>query len=197
MPLFNLALAHDLYVKLLGDMAPVFAKKRRLLVVSSGALTSLPLHLLVKTKPRVAQPTRQQAAVYREADWMVRSHAISVLPSVESLKALRRPYTDSTERKPLIGFGNPLPSTEQPLPRTQLADASTPKRGPGQTRSSGNRRRSLPSGWSGSAVSLEALRTHLAKHPLIETEAELRAVKDALGGAEAVNRRAILTPVRG
>ncbi len=40
--------------------------------------------------------------------WLVRDHALSVLPAVSSLKALRRVARASTATKPWIGFGNPL-----------------------------------------------------------------------------------------
>jgi CHAT domain-containing protein len=41
-------------------------------------------------------------------DWLTRRHAITVLPAVSSLKALRRVARPSAATKPMIGFGNPL-----------------------------------------------------------------------------------------
>ena len=55
-----------------------------LLVVASGALTSIPLHLLV-TKPADAA-----AANFRDLSWLAAEHPISVLPSAASLGSLRR-----------------------------------------------------------------------------------------------------------
>ena len=61
--------------------------KRSLLVVPSGALTALPFHLLVTEKPPAAIP--ETFAGYRDAAWLLKRQAVSVLPSVASLKALR------------------------------------------------------------------------------------------------------------
>ena len=45
---------------------------------------------------------------YKSAAWLTRSHAMTVLPAVSSLKALRRVSRPRGASKPLIGFGNPL-----------------------------------------------------------------------------------------
>ena len=61
-------------------------------MVPSGALTALPFHLLVTEKPAAAVPqveTPRDLATYRDAAWLFKRHAVSVLPSVASLKALR------------------------------------------------------------------------------------------------------------
>jgi hypothetical protein len=106
LPPFNLKLAHELYESLVGQFKGLIEDKR-LLIVPSGPLTSLPFHVLVTEKPQVAIPAN---ADYRGVLWLGRSHANSVLPSVASLKALRESagkwngeMTDS-----YIGFGNPL-----------------------------------------------------------------------------------------
>ena len=51
-----------------------------------------------------------------EVRWLVRNHALTVLPSVSSLKALRRFAKPSGASKPLIGFGNPLLDGDQDHP---------------------------------------------------------------------------------
>lgn len=40
--------------------------------------------------------------------WLTRAHAITILPAVTSLKALRRVGRPSAGTRPMIGFGNPL-----------------------------------------------------------------------------------------
>ena len=86
-PLFDLKLAHELYVALIGPVAELVKDKHHLLVVPSGALTALPFHLLVTEKPAMAIPDKFDG--YRNAAWLLKRHAVSVLPSVTSLKALR------------------------------------------------------------------------------------------------------------
>jgi CHAT domain-containing protein len=50
---------------------------------------------------------------YRSAAWLARRNAITVLPAVSSLKALRRVARPSAATKPIIGFGNPLLDGDQ------------------------------------------------------------------------------------
>ena len=45
---------------------------------------------------------------FRRVAWLARRHAVTVLPAVTSLKALRRHAKTSRATKPLIGFANPL-----------------------------------------------------------------------------------------
>ena len=96
---FDHARAHKLYVALFGEVQDLVAGKH-LLIVPSGPLTQLPFQVLI-TK----QPTSSD---HREAAWLAREHAITVLPAVSSLKALRRIGKSSAATKPMIGFGNPL-----------------------------------------------------------------------------------------
>ena len=44
----------------------------------------------------------------RNVSWLIRDHALSVLPSVSSLRALRQLAKDSHANRALIGFGDPL-----------------------------------------------------------------------------------------
>jgi hypothetical protein len=73
--------------------------------VPSGALTQLPFQTLVTSTP---DPALTDLAAYRNAAWLTRQNAITVLPAVSSLKALRAFAKESHASKPFIGFGNPL-----------------------------------------------------------------------------------------
>ena len=53
-------------------------------------------------------PRFLDTAADRDVQWLARTHAITVLPAVSSLKALRRVARPSAATKPMIGFGNPL-----------------------------------------------------------------------------------------
>lgn len=105
---FNLDLAYELYSKLLGPVEATIKDKRYLAVVPSGALTSLPFHLLVTEKPPAAPADPGAMPAYRDAAWLLRRQAVSVLPSVASLKALRSAARTDHGTKPFIGFGDPL-----------------------------------------------------------------------------------------
>ena len=52
-------------------------------------------------------------ANYRQVPWLIRSHAITVLPSVTALATLRSLPAGDPSRRPFIGFGDPLFSREQ------------------------------------------------------------------------------------
>lgn len=104
--LFDLALASELYVALLGPVEALTKDKRNLLVVPSAALTALPFHLLVMETPQAAIPDNLEG--YRSAAWLLRRQAVSVLPSVVSLKSLRAFARRDQGVKPMTGFGDPV-----------------------------------------------------------------------------------------
>ena len=51
-------------------------------------------------------------AAYRDAAWLLKRHAVSVLPSVASLKALRVFAHKDVAGKPMVGFGDPRVRSE-------------------------------------------------------------------------------------
>jgi CHAT domain-containing protein len=101
---FDYARAYKLYRALFGEAEDLIAGKS-LLLVPSGPLTQLPFQVLITADPGGSDD--------RSAAWLIRSHALSVLPAVSSLKALRRVARPSAARKPMIGFGNPLLDGDQ------------------------------------------------------------------------------------
>ena len=124
--LFDLAAAHELYVALFGPVEALVKDKPLLLIVPSGPLTALPFHLLVTDKPAVAVPQMQVSdmAAYREASWLVKRHAVTVLPSVGSLKALRVFARKGQGTKPMIGFGDPVFAPDQAAAPAGQRDAT-------------------------------------------------------------------------
>jgi CHAT domain-containing protein/tetratricopeptide (TPR) repeat protein len=102
---FDLARAHALYKGLFGPIEDLI-KDKHLLIVPSGPLTQLPFQVLVTAPPKNALPSA--FADYRNVAWLARKHAITVLPAVSSLKALRVLAKKSHASDSYIGFGNPL-----------------------------------------------------------------------------------------
>ncbi len=181
--LFDLGLAHELYVTLIGPVEALIKDKRHLIVVPSGALTALPFHLLTRQKPAVAVPqvrTPRDLAIYRDAAWLLRRHAVSVLPSVGSLKALRVLARKDQGAKPLIGFGDPVfgPETE-PEPIAGARHASPLPQRTAQTAAT----RSYTEFWQGSGADRTVLSRALQRLP--ETAVELQAVAKNLGAAQS------------
>jgi CHAT domain-containing protein len=152
---------YALYQTILKPVDDFIRTKPKLIVVPDGALTSLPFHLLVTEPPKPRN--------YREASYLLRRHAITVSPSVSSLKVLRQVANVVPGAKPMTGFGDPLLDQKQP------GDA----RGMPATRSSAPALRGFSSYFRGSAPDIDALRTGLS--PLPTTADELNAVAAALG----------------
>jgi CHAT domain-containing protein len=104
---FDVQLAYKIYQATFGVFGDKIASKTRLSVVTNGAFTSLPPALLVTKNP--------SGKSLKAVDWFVRSHAITIWPSVANLKVLRcksdmpncKPVVSSAT-KPLIGFADPV-----------------------------------------------------------------------------------------
>jgi CHAT domain-containing protein len=139
-------------------------------VVPSGALTALPFHLLVTEKPAAAIPDKFEG--YREAAWLLKRQAVSVLPSAASLKTLRVLARKEQSTKPMTGFGDPLFN-----PGSKPVDGQ---------RSSKTAARSLGTAaytdfWQGAGVDRARLAGALSQLP--DTADELNAVARDLGVA--------------
>ena len=103
---FDLGKSHELYEALFGQVGDLI-KGKRLFIVPSAPLTSLPFHVLVAKKPETALP--KSVGSYRDAAWLARTNAIATLPSVSSLKALRQRAANSRKAtEDYAGYGNPL-----------------------------------------------------------------------------------------
>jgi CHAT domain-containing protein/tetratricopeptide (TPR) repeat protein len=105
--MFDLGLANALYVALLGPVETLTKDKKQLLIVPSGALTALPFNLLVTDKPSGAASSLATPAAYRNAAWLIKRQAVTVIPSVVSLNALRAFARKDVAGKPMVGFGDP------------------------------------------------------------------------------------------
>ena len=174
---FDTTRAHALYKSLFGEVGDLIRDKH-LLVVPAGPLTQLPFPVLV-TAPSTAND-------YKSAAWLARQNAITVLPAVSSLKALRRVAQPSAATKPMIGFGNPLldgpNSYYEELKQAALKRQSCG--GLGKVPLAVNRGRggAKPFAQRGGIASVADLRM---ASPLPETAEELCDVAKAIGADEA------------
>jgi CHAT domain-containing protein/tetratricopeptide (TPR) repeat protein len=102
---FQFDRAHKLYRSLFGQVEDLILDKH-LLIVPSGALNALPFQVLVTQAPEAAIPA--DLTGYAKIKWLGQRNAITILPSVSSLKALRAHAKTSRASQAFIGFGNPL-----------------------------------------------------------------------------------------
>ncbi|MBR1193450.1 tetratricopeptide repeat protein [Bradyrhizobium sp. AUGA SZCCT0160] len=176
--LFNLEFSHWMYNHLLGRVETRLKGKRSLLIVPTGALTALPFHLLVTEKPPAAIPEKLDG--YRDAAWLLKRHAVSVLPSVASLKTLRAIARRDQTTKPMTGFGDPL--------FNPLQDSSGDKRGAAKPAAIKSAARGVTNVaytdfWQGAGVDRARLSRVLSQLP--DTADELNAVAKDLGVSES------------
>ena len=156
-PSFDTTRAFELYGKLFAPAEPLLKGVRHVFVVADGVLQSLPLGVLVTEKP---QGGFTDFSGYRQVPWLARKYAMTTLPSVSSLRALRRFTKAARGNKPFGGFGDPL-LKGHPDKRRSIELASLLK----------------PRG----TADVDAVRTRLA--PLPETAGELKAMAAILGAA--------------
>jgi CHAT domain-containing protein len=185
--LFDLDLANDTFASLLGPVDALI-KDRRLLVVPSGPLTALPFHLLVTEKPS-ATPDFEHLSLYRDAAWLFKRQAVSVLPSVASLSALRLFGRDERGSKPMVGFGNPVFNA--------VAAAAAERGGKARSAARGSSTRSYTDFWQGAAIDRRQLAQSLPQLP--DTADELNAVALSVGAPSAdihLGRDASVTTVK-
>jgi CHAT domain-containing protein len=159
---------------LLQPVDQLAAGKKQMIVVPSGVTTALPFHLLVTEPPHGASPSLADFTAYRDAAWLIKRQAVSVLPAVASLAALRQFASKDKAAKALIGFGNPVFRPDQIT--ASAADAQSKSRAPGITRAYSDY-------WHGAAV--DRAKLSLALPPLPDTADELNAVAQKLGAAPA------------
>ena len=170
--LLDIGLANEIYAKLLQPLESVFKDKKHLMIVPSGPLTSLPFQVLVTQKPSIMHPSIGELPAYRDAQWLILRHALSVVPSVTSLKSLRKLKRRADAGKPMIGFGNPKLSTRV---SSKGASAAHVRVAEAQTR-----------GGDPNLRDVMATRSILATlEELPGTEDELRTIAKGLGASEA------------
>jgi CHAT domain-containing protein len=172
MKAFDLGLANELFTLLIGPVDSLIKDKGHLLVAPSGVLTALPFHLLVTEKPATSSPqgrsltATEDAARYRDAAWLIKRQAVSILPSVPSLQALRSPSQAGQGGKPMIGFGDPV-----------FDPRATPGGEQKRSRSRG-KARAYSDYWRGAGIDRNMLMQGLP--PLPDTADELKAIARAL-----------------
>ena len=101
---FDVDEAVALYQQIFAPAAPMLEGARHVFVVPDGALQSLPLGVLITEQPKGRV---RKFSAYRDVEWLAKKYAMTVLPSVSSLRALRRFAKATLASRPFIGFGDP------------------------------------------------------------------------------------------
>ncbi len=122
-PDFDIALAHELYEKLLKPVEPAFVGAEDLIFIVNNPLDQLPLAVIPTGPRKPAVQGDPLFAGYRDVPWLVRKYSITMEPSVSSLAALRKMSPADPGRKPFVGFADALFNREQ-LALAQTKEAS-------------------------------------------------------------------------
>ncbi|HVG52016.1 MAG TPA: CHAT domain-containing protein, partial [Xanthobacteraceae bacterium] len=124
-PEFNLRIAYELYEALLKPVEEGWKGAKSLVVVTNGSLGLLPLSLLPTAPATVDQEKEPMFSGYRDVAWLARTHAVTVIPSANALRTLRRTPPVTAKRELMIGFGDPLFSKEQAAEATKPEPQAT------------------------------------------------------------------------
>ena len=128
-PRFDVTAAHKLYASLLEPLSQQWKGAKNLIVVPHGALSELPLSLLVTAPGSSPLETNGQTpfAAYRAVPWLIRQVAVTQVPTVASLIALRNAPAAASTRRPFVGFADPwFNEREAAEARAQGAIAPSP-----------------------------------------------------------------------
>jgi len=102
---FNVALAYELYQKILAPAEALLAGAKHLILVPDGAMQSLPPGVMVTEAPAKSNAT---LAELPQVAWLAKKYTITVLPAAGSLRALRQFAKAPASREPFSGFGDPV-----------------------------------------------------------------------------------------
>jgi CHAT domain-containing protein len=152
--------AFHLYEKIMAPALPFLADVHQLFVVPDGPLQSLPFEVLVTRAP-ARDPDDTHPEENRGIAWLARDRAVTVLPSVASLRALRRYASRHHAARPFAGIGDPVLGGSNGTNGLRLIP------------------RGLFRGFIANSDEVRSL------PPLPETSEELHAIANILGAAES------------
>ncbi len=190
---YDVVAAYDLYRELLQPVEAIWREAKTLVVATNGALGLLPLSAL-PTKPASLShdPNALEDAAYRNVAWLLRTHAVAMVPSAASLRTLRQLPPGSPNREVFIGFGDPYFNKKQADAAGVTAAISAENGITTGPQVLASRRRAT------ARVSEKLFTDELQRLP--ETAEELKAVAAALGADERrvlyLGRNASLKNVR-
>lgn len=169
---FPTEVAHALYRDLFGDVENIIASKRSLIIVPPNDLLSLPFQALVTRAPA--------SGGAGPIDWLIRRQAVSILPSISSLRSLRQSTVISdVGKRSFFGIGDPL------LGDTLRGQAVCEDVQLANLRAAPPAASILATGPSSSPFALGDVSKISSLEALPDTACELQAVKQSIGGVSS------------
>jgi len=127
-PVFDAQAAHRLYETVLGIVEPGWRGAKTLVVVPHGPLGQLPFAPLLSAEATPAAPSAVAFSEYARLPWLARQVALTQLPSVASLRALRAAPPGGGAALSFVGFGDPWFNATQAR-RAEVERESAPGQG--------------------------------------------------------------------
>ncbi len=112
-PDFDSDLAGRLYDSLLKPVEAGWKDAKYLLTVTPGPLGQLPLALLLTSPVKPKTDRELLFDKYHDLPWLIRKVSLTSVPSINALVSLRAVPGGDPQRKPFIGFGDPVFSPKQ------------------------------------------------------------------------------------
>lgn len=108
-PVYDVELAHEFYNNILRPSAHLWRGSKTMVVISDGALSSVPFSAFVIEAPRKVKHRKKLLfSEYRNVSWLARKYATSYVPSVSTLLNLRKLKIQKKPTLDFAGFGNPI-----------------------------------------------------------------------------------------
>ncbi len=126
LPRLDVETAYGLYARLFGPLDTALSDVKHLFIVPAGALSGLSFPALLTKKP---EKPIERLADYKNLPWLARSWSVTLLPSANSLWALRELARPSQADRPFLGVGDPKLGTGEGAASRGLAGRSVVTRG--------------------------------------------------------------------
>lgn len=212
---FDLTISHELFDLLLASTVDTLDGINHLIIVPEGPLLELPFNLLTtkESEPAtlsnnkrtevtrgisvIAPPLRSSIStlgtndIYRNTSWLIDRFSLSTIPTIRSLKSLRKYAKPSEASEPFIGFGDPVLNDSHQLSK-RPGEASLFSRG---VIADVNEVRSLAS-LPDTAAELERIASYL-KADISSVMLRERATERSVKTIDLVNKKVIAFATHG
>lgn len=112
-PEFDFQAAFELYTILLKPVEPAWNKFHHLIFATTGPVGQIPVYALPTSPFKMEKDAHGLFSSYRKAPWLLRTHTVTMVPSVSSFMGLRTLPVKAPAREAFAGFGDPYFNTKQ------------------------------------------------------------------------------------
>ncbi len=107
-PVLDVEGAHQIYRELLQPVQGAFSGAHTLIMATNNSLASLPPAVLVTAPTTLGKDTTLPFDRYLSVPWLDKQMATAQVPSANALVSLRAAAAGAAQRKPFMGFGDPV-----------------------------------------------------------------------------------------